>query len=514
MSFPSHPPYPPQQRPPMLTFRTFHERHFSQYQKQLFFSTVPHVWHPAFGPTFQQAEQAHVQEEQGVDEDTCEAAEDHEADDADEEEGTFQLSKEAIEIFEFSRRFREEKERAAQMEKASIKRRRIKRRKLTKLGFALDEGDSGAEESDDADRNGGVDGNEDDGEDDDNDVDEELDFEASRMELPATDVSFLSQGSRRSKSVWRQLYGQESAADTQNTSSTEGTRTIEMLEELLNQSYVDSLGLQLCTTTTSQERGSNPEAAKPGCVLARNALALLVKGPAGHVISASKASLLVRISNHLSFHSHHSIDADSVMQPSPPAVMSTTTKDRGPVPLDPFGNEVCWLFLKHGKCRYKKKCKKSHILPDKNAPLMQQVTPTVTEQPPIVNAGPKIAFEFKKAPSKKPNRFSGTPDQQTAEPAPAQSASYQGTAYRGENVESHKTAAINTVASTTTTPVDPERGPSGKEAAKFVRYTSGGSLAKQTAKYVTCSTGESSAKQTAKQTAKRATAQTFTQGAT
>lgn len=45
--------------------------------------------------------------------------------------------------------------------------------------------------------------------------------------------------------------------------------------------------------------------------------------------------------------------------------MSTVSKDKGPVLLDPFGNEVCWLFLKHGKCRYKKKCKKSHILPDK-----------------------------------------------------------------------------------------------------------------------------------------------------
>lgn len=49
--------------------------------------------------------------------------------------------------------------------------------------------------------------------------------------------------------------------------------------------------------------------------------------------------------------------------------MSDESKDKGPVLLDPLGNEVCWLFLKYGKCRYKKKCKRSHILPDKG---MQQ----------------------------------------------------------------------------------------------------------------------------------------------
>jgi hypothetical protein len=46
--------------------------------------------------------------------------------------------------------------------------------------------------------------------------------------------------------------------------------------------------------------------------------------------------------------------------------MSATEQDQAPVPLDPFGNEICLLFLKYGKCRYKKKCKKSHIIPDKS----------------------------------------------------------------------------------------------------------------------------------------------------
>ncbi|KAK3845643.1 MAG: hypothetical protein J3R72DRAFT_472149 [Linnemannia gamsii] len=70
--------------------------------------------------------------------------------------------------------------------------------------------------------------------------------------------------------------------------------------------------------------------------------------------------------------------------------------------LDPFGNEVCLLFLKYGKCRYKKKCKKSHILPDKNAPIMQQMTAAVIEKP-VVKEGPKIAFTVKKTPYARPS---------------------------------------------------------------------------------------------------------------
>ncbi|KAF8929870.1 hypothetical protein BGZ58_008620 [Dissophora ornata] len=83
--------------------------------------------------------------------------------------------------------------------------------------------------------------------------------------------------------------------------------------------------------------------------------------------------------------------------------MSTTEKAPAPAPLDPFGNEICLLFLKYGKCRYKKKCKKSHILPDKNAPIMQQITHIVEEQPLTVKSGPKIAFSVRKTPYPKPS---------------------------------------------------------------------------------------------------------------
>ncbi|KAG0314284.1 hypothetical protein BGZ97_009435 [Linnemannia gamsii] len=82
--------------------------------------------------------------------------------------------------------------------------------------------------------------------------------------------------------------------------------------------------------------------------------------------------------------------------------MSATEQDQAPVPLDPFGNEICLLFLKYGKCRYKKKCKKSHIIPDKNAPIMQQMTPVAPEKP-VVKEGPKIAFTVKKTPYARPS---------------------------------------------------------------------------------------------------------------
>ncbi|KAF8948755.1 hypothetical protein BGZ47_002728 [Haplosporangium gracile] len=81
--------------------------------------------------------------------------------------------------------------------------------------------------------------------------------------------------------------------------------------------------------------------------------------------------------------------------------MSATEQNNALAPLDPFGNEICLLFLKYGKCRYKKKCKKSHIVPDKNAPIMQQMTPVVSEKP-VVKEGPKIAFTVKKTPYSRP----------------------------------------------------------------------------------------------------------------
>ncbi|KAK3817382.1 MAG: hypothetical protein J3Q66DRAFT_369228 [Benniella sp.] len=80
--------------------------------------------------------------------------------------------------------------------------------------------------------------------------------------------------------------------------------------------------------------------------------------------------------------------------------MSAVSDDKGPIPLDPFGNQVCLLFLKYGKCRYKKKCKHSHILPDKDA-FMQQVIPTTVEQP-VAKSGPKISFPIRKTPYARP----------------------------------------------------------------------------------------------------------------
>ncbi|KAF9943411.1 hypothetical protein BGZ67_000091 [Mortierella alpina] len=77
--------------------------------------------------------------------------------------------------------------------------------------------------------------------------------------------------------------------------------------------------------------------------------------------------------------------------------MDAGAKEKPPAPLDPEGNEVCLLFLKYGKCRYGKKCKKSHTLPDK----MMQAVPA---QPPAVRDGPRIAFSVRKAPYPRPTQ--------------------------------------------------------------------------------------------------------------
>ena len=39
------------------------------------------------------------------------------------------------------------------------------------------------------------------------------------------------------------------------------------------------------------------------------------------------------------------------------------TKSGIPIPVDSFGNEMCLLFIKYGRCRFKKKCSKSHWMP-------------------------------------------------------------------------------------------------------------------------------------------------------
>ncbi|KAI9242038.1 MAG: hypothetical protein BYD32DRAFT_457290 [Podila humilis] len=79
-----------------------------------------------------------------------------------------------------------------------------------------------------------------------------------------------------------------------------------------------------------------------------------------------------------------------------------STQDKKPAPLDPFGKEVCFLFLKYGKCRYGKKCKKSHILPDKDASVMQKLVEPTVESPTLSKLGPAIAFAFQKPTSIRP----------------------------------------------------------------------------------------------------------------
>lgn len=55
-----------------------------------------------------------------------------------------------------------------------------------------------------------------------------------------------------------------------------------------------------------------------------------------------------------------------------------STKSGTPIPLDSAGNEICLLFLKYGRCRFRKKCKKSHWTP----PLPDEESPPPPPRPP------------------------------------------------------------------------------------------------------------------------------------
>ncbi|CAO3570932.1 unnamed protein product [Mortierella alpina] len=100
-----------------------------------------------------------------------------------------------------------------------------------------------------------------------------------------------------------------------------------------------------------------------------------------------------------------------IKSPLPPRhfhPMDARAKERPPAPLDPAGNEVCLLFLKYGKCRYGKNCKKSHALPDKNNPFTNPAMQRVPAQSPAAREGPRIAFTVRKAPYPRPSQSGNT----------------------------------------------------------------------------------------------------------
>ncbi|KAG0017942.1 hypothetical protein BGZ81_010459 [Podila clonocystis] len=151
------------------------------------------------------------------------------------------LSKETIAIFEFSRKFRQEKAEAARLEKAAIKKRKIKRRRLTRLGFAYNEGDSGVEDdsstSDTDTKDGGSTGKsirED-------HTDDDEDDEPTSEELPATNVTFMAQNDRLRSKTRQRLYGTVKEKEASLSKLSTRFTTIDMLESLLNQKYENSL---------------------------------------------------------------------------------------------------------------------------------------------------------------------------------------------------------------------------------------------------------------------------------
>ncbi|KAF9182528.1 hypothetical protein BGZ51_008219 [Haplosporangium sp. Z 767] len=275
-------PQPPQA--PVLTFRTFHANHFSSSQRQAFFGRpapidtwtseppIP-LWSgwsqpPAYSIPIGADTLANPSHEQplstdhktGADGGVEEERERHltlaESDDPSPSSPIMpQLSREAIEIFEFSRRFRQQKAAAERLEQAHIKKRNVKKRRVTTQGFTIGNGSNAMETShsdgvnnlevgddhalesvEDRNNDGGQDGNEDE------DEDEDTDQGSIQEEPSALDISFMSQRDRQRERVRKRLYGQPdtSAGDPAVFS---GLQTIEILEAMLNQTYHDSIGL-------------------------------------------------------------------------------------------------------------------------------------------------------------------------------------------------------------------------------------------------------------------------------
>ncbi|KAG0077970.1 hypothetical protein BGZ93_007826 [Podila epicladia] len=153
------------------------------------------------------------------------------------------LSKETIAIFEFSRKFRQEKAEAARLEEVAIKKRKIKRRKLTRLGFAYNEGDSGVEDDSsvsDTDTKDGSSTGKNIREEDDH-ADDGEDEESTSEELPATNVTFMVQNDRLRSKTWQRLYGTVNEKEASLSKLSARFTTIDMLESLLNQQYENSL---------------------------------------------------------------------------------------------------------------------------------------------------------------------------------------------------------------------------------------------------------------------------------
>ncbi|KAK5829494.1 hypothetical protein F5H01DRAFT_361379 [Linnemannia elongata] len=278
---------------PVLSFRTFHATHFSWSQRQAFFGgaapspsptpTPPHYhpsWpynHPTSVPPpvetdtlanppestwdqYQDLAHPHLEQAYTVNNDkattTASVAAKDEVPGSESDLDRFGLTQEAIEIFEFSRRFREEKRAALAEERARMVRRRTKRRRLTRRGFAPDEGNSGSDEpedhlsdaadnsnnkADDLDKNGGGSSG---SEDEDREGNEDEDEFVVQTEPPATDVAFLTQPSRQRDRTRQKLYGLKTSnnQDKDVLSRSDEMWSIRMLEAMLNQTFIDSLG--------------------------------------------------------------------------------------------------------------------------------------------------------------------------------------------------------------------------------------------------------------------------------
>ncbi|CAH3137259.1 unnamed protein product [Porites lobata] len=67
------------------------------------------------------------------------------------------------------------------------------------------------------------------------------------------------------------------------------------------------------------------------------------------------------------------------------------TRSGIPVPLDPSGREMCLLFVKYGRCRFKSKCKRSHWTPPLPDEEYAKLPPLPPYPPPSASIGNNVS---------------------------------------------------------------------------------------------------------------------------
>ncbi|KAF9586173.1 hypothetical protein BGW38_008982 [Lunasporangiospora selenospora] len=175
------------------------------------------------------------------------------------------LSAEAFAIFEFSRKFREEKARAAQQEAELARKKKRKRQGLRtgdqkRLNSSFAGSKVGPDRNDIMVKEGNLEENDLDDDDDDDDDDDEDSSSEAQDEPSVTDITFMTKRKRYRDKIRQRLYSEQAcslSAEAQKQVK-EQRQKVDMLESMLNQTYRSSLA-SLPSASSLKEKGTQPK---------------------------------------------------------------------------------------------------------------------------------------------------------------------------------------------------------------------------------------------------------------